>query len=94
MSRSWPPTSACREGFPSWSAGRAGLTCATLPGPRKERACRPRNFPERSVARVSSRKNTSSCSSRIYHSSSVSFGVVSPFVLREPMRRLGVRVVV
>ena len=41
------------------------------------------------VARVSSTKKTSSCSSRIYHNSSVSFGMVSPFVLREALRRLG-----
>ena len=38
MRRSCPPTRAWRSVVPRSRAGRAGLICATLPGPRKSLA--------------------------------------------------------
>ena len=80
---SWPPTNSCRVERPLVVRLLAGLPRVQLPIPMASRACRPRNFSCRPLQRVSTKMSTSICSDARNQSSSVSFAVLRPFVLRE-----------
>ena len=71
-----------------------GVDCRREPGAPREVMCLPTEELPCPEGGTCVKQEESSCSSRMYHRSSESFGDVSPLVFKEPTRRLAVRVVV